>query len=87
MSDHAAKQRFFVVHLAENDRPSPEKVLEIQILDSAGRTESTIYAGIGQTALEVAGQCVPRAVIQAARRQSVGQGDYVNAEGKSIAPF
>jgi hypothetical protein len=81
------EQRFFVVHLAASDRPSPDKELEIQLLDTNGRAASTGYAYLNQEEFELDGKIVPKDVLDAARRQKVGQGEYVDAKGESITAF
>jgi hypothetical protein len=45
------------------------------------------YVGADDDPLEVAGYRVPTAVVQAARRQAAGQGDYVDEQGMSIQAF
>jgi hypothetical protein len=78
---------YFVVHLMENDRPSRGQPFEIQVLDSEGRAIACGYVGTDDTSLDIEGQVVPAAVLEAARRQVIGQGDYVNERGNSIMPF
>ena len=83
---------FFVMHLSERDlsergRPTRGGQFEIQLLDAKGRAKATGYIGSEETMLEVEGNSVPIAVIEAARRQPVGQGDYVDEQGHSIQPF
>jgi hypothetical protein len=79
--------RYFVSHLDPSDRPSAEKPFEIQLLDAEGRAAATGYFGIGETTLVIQGQLIPMPVLQAARRQRLGQGDYVNEAGVSVPPF
>ena len=82
------RSRYFVVHLTErDDRPSDELRFEVQLLDSRGRARACGYVGEDDTELVVEGEVVPWAVLDAARRQTYGQGDYVNAEGESVRPF
>ena len=81
-------QKFFVLQLSENDPEWGEGFrYEIQILDVQGRGEFVGYLRANDDVLEIEGHAVPEAVIDAARRQARGQGDYVNSEGKSIPPF
>ncbi|MHC4402821.1 MAG: hypothetical protein ACYTG0_24435, partial [Planctomycetota bacterium] len=84
--------RYFVMHLSERDlgergRASSEGQFEIQLLDAEGRAKACGYVGSDETTLEVEGKTVPIAVIEAARQQPVGQGDYVDEQGHSIQPF
>ncbi len=84
--------RYFVMHLSERalgerDRAPSDGPFEIQLLDAQGRTKVCGYAGRDETTLEVEGNTVPLAVIEAARQQPVGQGDYVDEHGRSIQPF
>ena len=82
------QQRYFVLHLeVGEERPSPELAYEIQILDSRGRARKCGHVGASETKLDLDGDEVPLAVIEAARRQLYGKGDYVNAIGESIPPF
>jgi hypothetical protein len=81
-------RRYFVLHLeVGEERPSPELAYEIQILDSSGRARTSGHVGANDTLLVVEGEEVPHAVIEAARRQPYGKGDYVNANGESVSPF
>jgi hypothetical protein len=84
----AVRPKYFVMQLADD---APERSLgyqfEIQILDRKGRAQSVGYVGSSETELIVEGYVVPLAVIDAARRQPKGQGDYVNKEGKSVHPI
>jgi hypothetical protein len=80
--------RFFVSALSPADPEKLEGFLyEIQILDSHGRGEQAGYLREGDDHLEIEGYVIPRAVIDAARRQREGQGDYVDSEGRTIQPF
>lgn len=83
-----AGARYFVVRLSAKDPERAEGFLvEIQILDSQGRGELVGYLREGQSQLEIEGQSVPRAVIEAAWRQPEGQGDYVDPAGNTTTPF
>ena len=83
------RQRYFVFHLNEKDdpKPRPGAEFEIQILDSKGRAKLLGYIGKTETELDVEGHRVPRSVLEAARRQPIGEGDYVDETGQSIPPF
>lgn len=86
MTQH--KQRYFVLHLAKpRSGQTSGKPFEIQVLDSRGRGRLLGYAGYTEETLEVGGHSIPKAVLEAARRQPKGQGDYVDSEGNSIPWF
>jgi hypothetical protein len=88
MSNKKTKQRYFVLHLEDRDfKPSPNVKYEIQILDSKGRAKVSGYVVENQNELEVDGKIIPMAVIEAAKRQPKGKGDYVNEFGESIPPW
>ncbi len=81
------KQRYFVLHLEESRFVDISKTpFQIQILDSKGRAKHVGYVGFSEETLNVSGCNVPKAVLEAARRQLKGQGDYVDSEGNNI-PF
>lgn len=81
------KNRYFVLHLADE---WPEKAggakYQIQILNESGQAISWGYVGDYETEIVVANHTVPTAVVEAARRQPVGKGDFVDCQGQSIAP-
>lgn len=84
-------KRYFVMQLTDRDlkdrgRPIGEKRFEIQVLDGEGRATACGYVGIEDVALDVGGREIPRAVIEAARSQPLGQGNYVDEHGRSV-PF
>lgn len=87
MNERETQKRFFVVHLHEKDRPSSAMRYEIQVLDGDGRAAHCVYADDSQVMIEVIGLTIPTQVVDAARRQPMGQGDYVDDSGKSIRPF
>lgn len=81
-------RKYFVLHLeVGEERPTPELAYEVQILDSEGRARVCGHVGESETELVVEGEEVPLPVVEAARRQPYGKGDYVNANGESIPPF
>ena len=87
MRSSTNQPRFFVVHLNERDRPAPDQRFEVQVLDPHGRTVCCGYFGDVEEDLEVEGRTIPRPVIEAARRQPLGRGDYVDESGYSVPPF
>ena len=81
-------QRYFVHHLSERSyRPSLDVKYAVQILDSRGRAKIVGYIGDDEESFEVDGYEIPPVVLEAARRQPYGKGDYVNERGESIPPF
>ena len=84
--------RFFVMHLSDRDlaergRTSREQPFEIQLLDAEDRAKAVGHVGVDEQLLDIDGYCVPFPVIEAARRQATGQGDYVDENGNSIRLF
>src|SRR5256885_17251251 len=84
------KQLYFVLHTGP-DRPrtnwDPTRPYEIQILDGDLRAELVGYVGMEETGLLIEDQVVSQAVLDAARRQPVEQGEYVNEEGEVVNPL
>ena len=78
---------FFVSHLEEVDRPSPELLFEIQLLNSRGEAIAFGYVGGHTEYLEIQGQAIPLPVIEAAIKQPLGNGDYVGEDGNSVHPY
>jgi hypothetical protein len=87
MAEIRAQRWFFVVHLRERERPAPSSVFEIQVLDEDGKAIAIGYVGAEAASLEIDGQDIPAAVIEAAKRQPLGLGDYIDESGKSVRPF
>ena len=82
------KQRYFVCNRqTARSQSHPEADYEIQVLDAQGRGKHVGYLRYGDTEIEIGGQPIPKAVIDAAHRQPEGKGDYVNEGGQSISPF
>ena len=75
------------MHLAEHQRPSPEKIFEIQLLDDCGRATSCVYFGESRNDSSAADRRIPSAVVDAARLHAIGKGDYVDGDGKTVRPF
>lgn len=82
------EQHYFVMRRGDRDSAWPQgKEFEIQILDHRGRSKREGYIGWDETELVVGDFIVPRSVLEAARRQPRGQGEYVNRAGESIYPL
>ena len=79
---------FFVRRLPAD---APERAsgadLQIQKLDIDGLAEDVVDIPVDAVYAELLGIPVPTAVIEAARRQATGRGDYVDPEGRSVPPF
>jgi hypothetical protein len=81
------KSRYFVLHRSDRDRKeNRDKQFEIQLLDSKGRARDVGYVGSSETELIIGNHAVPLAVLEAARRQGPGVGDYVDETGTSMHP-
>jgi hypothetical protein len=61
--------------------------LEIQLLDSDGRALEIARLDEDSNEAVLGGVPVPQAVIDAARRRALRDGDYVNELGESVPPF
>ena len=85
--DSVRRQRFFVVHLSETDRPSPAQRYEFQKLNSSGQAASVAYATYHDSTIEIDGLLVPKPILDAAKRQPLGVGDYVDETVESLPPF
>jgi hypothetical protein len=84
----SSEKRYFVVRLGQDDRMRKEGWLfEIQLLDDEGRGVEFGYLRGEEQEITIAGERIPPEVVLAARRQTEGQGDYVDAHGRSVPPF
>ena len=82
------KRRYFVLRLnADHPKYSASHMFQVQVLDSRGRSAFVGHVGETETDLRIGNIVIPQAVLEAARRQLAGQGDYVNELGQSIPPF
>lgn len=85
MADSA---RYFVLHLDGRDyRPFPEAEYEVQLLNADGEVERSAYLKAEDTRVEIDGEPVPESVVDAAKRQPAGSGDYVDKDGNSVPAF
>ncbi len=91
-------RRYFVVRLVGDPGWRPAgAAYEVQVLDSHGRGAVVVhYASdggvVGASAangrqMDAASVRIPEAVLDAARRQIPGEGDYVGEDGRSVPPF
>ncbi len=87
MATRTPKNWYFVLHLEERDRPSSGMQYQIQLLNAEGQAVACGYADDTTDSLQILGQPIPALVIEAARRQPIGKGDYVDEAGNSIPPF
>lgn len=85
-------QRYFVIHLTDQDlkdrgREITENRYEIQILDDDGRAAACVYVGLDGVPVESGHPTVPSPVTDAARRQTLGTGEYVDECGCVVSLF
>jgi hypothetical protein len=78
---------FFVRHLLDG---WPDKTVaqqfEVQLVDRYGRATAWGFVGDLEMSLKIGAVEVPRGVIEAARRQSRGVGDFVDGSGNQVLP-
>ncbi|MCO6437332.1 MAG: hypothetical protein J5J06_09625 [Phycisphaerae bacterium] len=67
------------------DRPTIDSVYEIQVLDEDGRAIGVGYLNDATIQLAIGDRQIPPQVISAARRCTLGDGQYVGPDGK-VAP-
>jgi len=80
--------KYFVSSLSTEDyKPFPGAKFEVQLQSPAGGPGVSGYFGDDEVQLVVGGESIPLAVLQAARRQPFGQGDYVNEKGETVPAF
>ena len=81
------REWYFVRKLRPDEKLDVSDRFEVQILDDTGRAVSVGYVYEETTELVIAGQAIPAAVIEAAKRRKEGDGDYVGPDGSSQPPF
>lgn len=79
--------RYYVRHLAIGPENPDGFTFEIQLLDRRGRAGVVVNFNEGEDSSLLKEYEVPEAVFQAAKRQPMNTGDYVNSEGESMKPF
>jgi hypothetical protein len=80
--------KYFVLHLDSRDyRPFPEAEFEVQLLNADGEAAGSAYLKAGDVRAEIDGESVPEGVVNAAKRQPLGSGDYVDKDGNSVPAF
>jgi len=77
-------ETFFVSALTQAQGGEP--TYQVELLDGEGRGWAFAHFQ-RETSLVVEGVAIPAAVLEAARRQTPGQGDYVNLNGESVRRF
>jgi hypothetical protein len=89
LTEHKPLKRwYFVIYLSEPfSGAPPDKPYQVQLLNDMGQAIWLGHAGKDEHALIIDDVSIPYPVIDAARRQIKGQGDYVNEFGESIPPF
>jgi hypothetical protein len=78
---------YFVVHLEEQDRPTTAMQFQIQVLNEHGQSTACGYLDDQSTSMSIGDHAIPLLVIQAARRQPIGEGEYVNELGETVPAF
>ncbi len=81
------KDRFFVVRLRDDEIKEDGKEFEVQILNNENQTIDAVRFSNHNDIVKYNDIVISKAVLQSAMKQSVGQGDFVDAAGKSIPPF
>ena len=84
-SSPAMTPPYFVLRLPD-DEAAPGARFEVQVLDASGRARAVTRFD-DETVVEIEGQTVSAPVLEAARRQGAGLGDYVDEAGRSVSPF
>ena len=86
---HTRKEpRYFVLSLDESDPSYLEGFrYEVQLLNDDGEGAAVVLLTEEDTNISVPGYDLPSRVVDAARRQEKGSGDYVNTVGESVRPF
>lgn len=86
MATGSRKKWFFVSHLEERDRPSIGMRYEVQLLNAVGQAVACGYVDEDTDSLEIQGRSIPLLVIEAARKQPIGKGDYIDEGGNPVSP-
>ena len=82
------KRWFFVMRLRpDHSRPFPDAEIQVQLLDEDGLSKEKGYLSGNGMELSLGGQRVPNAVVDAARRQVPGRGEYVDESGARVDPL
>jgi len=77
---------FFVNTVIPGVSSDPARELEVQVLDSDGRAKAVGYCRRLDNELEVDGEMIPKAVLDAARRLTLGLGgQYVDSDGHLLS--
>ena len=81
------RTRFYIRHVPD-DWPGKDsdKKYTIEIVDQFGRAISWGHIGDKESTLLIGDIEIPKAVIDSARRQPLGCGDFVDADGKQFLP-
>jgi len=81
------KEWYFVSKLECHEALGSGDWFEVQVLDDDGK--AIAVSRFPATAVEVVvdGKKIPLPVLEAAKRRTEGDGDYVGADGHSVPPF
>jgi hypothetical protein len=82
-----SREWYFVRRLREHELPDSPERFEVQVLGDDGRATAVGYVDASGEKLSIDGREIPRPVIEAAKKRSEGNGDYVGPDGRSMAPW
>lgn len=87
LNDPQSPDRFFVFHLAD-DRPEKGATAkyEIQIVNEHGQALFWGFVGDDEMHLRISDYEISLAVLEAARRQPIGKGEFVDKNGQPVHP-
>lgn len=80
---------FFVRHLTPGDDWPGQRtgqVFQVQLVNANGQATASGYVSSNEHELTIEGAEIPRPVIEAVHRLSVGNGEYVDRNGHSVVP-
>ena len=78
---------YFVRRIGESEPDRSRGEFEVQLLNSEGQAAGVGFLSADTTTLEINKQCIPLAVLEAAKMRQTNDGDYVDENGKSVPPF
>lgn len=86
VSQRKSLKWFFVNTVIPEELTDPTRELQVQILDTRGRAKTVGYCRREANELEIDGEIIPKAVLDAARRLTVGLGgQYVDSDGHPLS--
>ena len=76
---------FFVQRLNRKERPTEAQEFEIQVLDFYGQTKESVYVTKDDRSAVCSRGPIPLAVIQAAQKRELSDGEYVDSNGQPVS--